>query len=172
MCDSPRGSTKCSPRCSSLRRAALPATRPRRLPGCTAAAPRLAPLLAEDIAGRRISVRDEAHRSIVTVPAERLFEAESTQPSAEGAALLARIAAALAGQTGKVVVIGHTDGRDARTARLPSAWHQSFEWAREVADALGQRLPAERLAVEGAADLDDPGQASQPRRRVDIVLHP
>jgi len=137
-----------------------------------ATAPRLAPLLAQDVAARRVTVRDEAHRSIVNVPAERLFEAGSTRPSADGAALIARVATALAGQTGKVVVIGHTDGRDARSARLPSAWHQSFEWAREVADALGRTVPAERLAVEGAADLDVAEQASLPRRRIDIVLHP
>jgi type VI secretion system protein ImpK len=137
-----------------------------------AAALRLAPLLAEDIAGRLVIVRDEEHRNIVAVPAERLFEPGSTRLSADGQALLARTAAALAGRPGKVVVIGHTDGRDARSARLPSAWHQSFEWAHEVAEALGRTPPAERLAVEGAADLDDAAQPALPRRRVDIVLHP
>ena len=74
----------------------------------------------------------------------------------------------------KIVVTGHTDGRDARTARLPSAWHQSFEWAREAAGGLARTLPLQRLAVEGAADFDDaPAGASAPAlRRVDIVLYP
>jgi hypothetical protein len=57
---------------------------------------------------------------------------------------------------------------------MPSAWHQSFEWAREVGLALGGTLPAQRLAVEGAADFDDAiaGAAALPPRRVDIVLFP
>ncbi len=137
-----------------------------------AAAPRLVPLLAEDLGARRIGVRDEEHRSVVSVPTEQLFEADSTRLTGEGAALLSRIAAALADRPGKIVVVGHTDGQDARSARLPSPWHQSFEWAREAAGALGRALPAQRLAVEGAADFDDAGAATQPRRRVDIVLYP
>jgi flagellar motor protein MotB len=121
----------------------------------------------------RVTVRDEAHRSIVSVPAEALFNTGSTQLAAEAAPLVARIGTALAAHPGKVVVVGHTDGSDARSARLPSAWHQSFEWARETANALGRTLPAERLAVEGAANLERAGPAiALPRRRVDIVLYP
>lgn len=137
-----------------------------------AASPRLAPLLTDDLGAQRVGVRDEQHRSVVSVPAALLFEAGSARLSSEGEALLARIAAALAGQPGKVVVVGHTDGLDARSARLPSPWHQSFEWARESAAALGRVLPVQRLAVEGAAEFDDAGPATQPRRRVDIVLYP
>ncbi len=137
-----------------------------------ATAARLAPLLADDLAAGRLSVRDEAHRSVVTVPANLLFERSSTHLSAAGAALVARIGAALSAGSGKVLVIGHTDGSDTRSARLPSAWHQSFEWARETAGALGRVLPAERLAVEGAADLDAHADASPPSRRIDIVWYP
>jgi type VI secretion system protein ImpK len=135
---------------------------------------RLAPLLAADAGAGRVSVRDEAHRSVVSVPAEQLFESDSTRLSRDGVALLERVAAALSGVAGKIVVIGHTDGHDARNARLPSAWHQSFEWAREAAAGLGRTLPAPRLAVEGAADFDDApaGAAAAPRRRIDIVLYP
>lgn len=139
----------------------------------TPAAPapvRLAALLADDAFAGRLVVRDEVHRSVVTLPAEALFASGSTQLASGSADLLERIGAALASQGGKVLVIGHTDGTDARTARLPSAWHQSFEWAREVANALGRRVGPERLAVEGAADLDRSGAG--PRRRVDIVLYP
>jgi type VI secretion system protein ImpK len=133
---------------------------------------RLAPLLADDLAARRLVVRDEAHRSVVTLPADALFEPGSTQLASNGTALLTRVGAALKHQTGKVLVIGHTDGADARTARLPSAWHQSYEWARQAADALGTVLPPERLAVEGAADFEEPGNAATLRRRIDIVLYP
>jgi type VI secretion system protein ImpK len=132
---------------------------------------RLRPALAADASAGRLSVRDEAHRSTVSVPAEQLFDGSGVQLAASAAPLVARIGAALAAHPGKVVVIGHTDGSDRRTARLPSAWHQSYEWARETANALGRSVPPQRLAIEGAADQDRPG-GGLPRRRVDIVLYP
>ena len=133
---------------------------------------RLAPLLAQDQAAGRLGVRDEVHRSVVSVPADALFDPGSTRLSAAGAALLTRVGAALVPTRGKVTVVGHTDGSDARTARLPSAWHQSYEWAREAGDALGRTVGTDRLSVEGAADLDPGRDAAVPRRRVDIVLYP
>jgi type VI secretion system protein ImpK len=132
----------------------------------------LAPLLAADRAAGRLVVSDEAHRSVVSIPAEQLFEAGSTRPGKAGIELLARVAGALAGSSGKVLVIGHTDGADTRTARLPSAWHQSYEWASETVEVLGRTLPPARLAAEGAAEIDARDAPSAPRRRVDIVLYP
>ena len=106
-------------------------------------------------------------------------KAKSVSVSVEGVPLTAELKEFSTGSfgwylNGKIVVTGHTDGRDARTARLPSAWHQSFEWAREAAGGLARTLPLQRLAVEGAADFDDaPAGASAPAlRRVDIVLYP
>ena len=136
------------------------------------AAPPLAPRLATDRAAGRLIVSDEPHRSVISVPAEQLFEAGSTHPTKAGAELLARVAAALADSAGKVLVTGHTDGADARTARLPSAWHQSYEWATETVETLAHALPPQRLAAEGAADADSGGAPAAPRRRVDIVLYP
>lgn len=145
---------------------------PRPATAAPSAVPRLAPLLADDLAARRLSVRDEAHRSVVTLAADGLFEPGSTHLAPDALPLLARVAGALARQPGKVLVVGHTDGSDLRNARLPSAWHQSYEWAREAADALGRALPGERLAVEGAADLGSAGDTALPRRRVDVILYP
>jgi type VI secretion system protein ImpK len=146
---------------------------PAALPSAAEGPARLRPMLAADAAAGRLSVRDEAHRSTVSVPAALLFDGAGTQPAPDAAALLARIGTALAAHGGKVVVVGHTDGSDRRSARLPSAWHQSFEWARETANGLGRTLPAQRLAIEGAADQDETGAgAALPRRRVDIVLYP
>ncbi len=141
-------------------------------PAATPAALRLTPRLAPDIDAGRLVVRDEVHRSVVSVAADALFERASTQLSSAGAALVARVGQALAPLDGKVVVVGHTDGSDGRSARLPSAWHQSYEWARVTTDALARTLPTDRLAVEGAADLQAPTDTGMPRRRVDIVLYP
>jgi type VI secretion system protein ImpK len=151
--------------------AEVPAPAAPTTPSAAPAAPaRLAPLLAEDAAAGRLTVVDELHRSVVSVPAATLFVSGSTQFTSGAAALLERIGAALSSQPGKVLVVGHTDGADPRTARLPSAWHQSYEWARGASEVLAQRLGSDRVSVEGAADLDHAGNA--PRRRVDIVLYP
>ncbi|MEP7280363.1 MAG: type IVB secretion system protein IcmH/DotU [Rubrivivax sp.] len=136
--------------------------------------PRLAPLLLG--ADTALQVRDEAHRSVVALPAQALFTSATGRLTAAGDAQLAHIATVLSSLPGKVVVVGHTDGGDPRSAALPSAWHQSYAWAREVANALTRTLPAERIVVEGAAEIDDdataPGLPAPPRRRVDIVLYP
>lgn len=136
--------------------------------------PRLSPLLADDPGRQSLVVRDEAHRSTVSIPAEALFERDATRLSGDGAALLQRLGKVLGTLPGKVVVVGHTDGHDARTANLPSAWHVSYAWAREVGEALGATLPPQRLAVEGAGELDElaPGTSVLPARRVDVVLYP
>lgn len=133
---------------------------------------RLASRLAADMAAGRARVLDETYRSVVSLPAQELFDGDDLHLTTPAAALLARVAGELAGRSGKVVIVGHTDGRDPRTARLPSAWHRSHEWARAVADQLARGLPAERLAVEGAGDLTDPADAGLPARRVDIVYYP
>lgn len=156
---------------ASMQRIGAEGTRPATAVAAMAAAPvaRLAPLLAAEVAAGRLSVRDEAHRSVVSLPAASLFGEGSTELDAAAQPLLERVAGVLSAQPGKVLVIGHTDGTDPRTARLPSAWHQSYEWARHTADALTRRLDPKRVSVEGAADLES---GAAPRRRVDVVLYP
>ncbi|GAA4340208.1 DotU family type VI secretion system protein [Variovorax defluvii] len=125
----------------------------------TAAPPRLAAALREDIEAGRLSVRDELLRSVAVIEADALGDA--------GAALQ-RLGAVLAKQPGKVVVVGYTDGSDSPTARTPSAWHQAMEWARSTADRLRPQLGDGRLAVEARVDAEAP----KPQRRVEIVLFP
>ena len=158
---------------------AVPATPP--VPSAPVA--RLAAALGEDVRAGRVALDEAAHRSTVSVSADRLLATDGAGLSAAGQALLERIAAALATQPGKIVVRGHTDGQDARDARLPSAWHQSFEWARLAAGALTPKVGADRVEAEGLADAADeraadgrPAGGAKPspraRRRVDIVLFP
>nr|WP_275403490.1 DotU/TssL family secretion system protein [Ramlibacter algicola] len=123
------------------------------------AAARLAPQLRDDVAAGRLSVRDEALRSVVVVPADALRDA--AEP-------LHRVAAALARVRGKVLVVGYTDGGDAPTARTPSGWHQAMDWARQAADTLRPQLGDARLAVE--ARVDPTG--APPPRRIEIILFP
>lgn len=127
--------------------------------GTLAASPRLAANLRDDIDASRLSVRDEALRSVVVLGADALSDASGA---------LKRVGDALARQPGKVLVVGYTDGSDPLTARTPSAWHQAMEWARGVADVLRPQLGDARLAVEARVDAT----GDTPRRRVEIVLFP
>lgn len=121
--------------------------------------PRLASKLRDDIGANRMSVRDEALRSVAVLGADALGDA--TGP-------LTRLGAALAKMPGKVVVVGYTDGSDPPTARTPSAWHQAMEWARSAADVLRPQLGDVRLAVEARVDAT----GGKPPRRVEIILFP
>jgi type VI secretion system protein ImpK len=125
----------------------------------TAAPPRLASNLRDDIDAGRLSVRDEALRSVVVVSADALGEVSAP---------FKRLAAALTRLPGKVLVVGYTDGTDPPTARTPSAWHQAMEWARSTAEVLRPQLGESRLAVEARVDAT----GGEPMRRVEIVLFP
>jgi type VI secretion system protein ImpK len=120
-----------------------------------AAKPRLAPLLQADIGRGALQVRDEALRSIVTLPADGLFVAGSARFEPQQLALLARVAEALKGTPGQIAVIGHTDNAPVASLQFPSNWHLSHERARAVLAVLAQHgTAAERLRAEGRADIE------------------
>lgn len=152
---------------------------------------RLASLLAREIEQGRLQVRDETHRSTVSLNADSLFEPGSTRLAAQARPLLAQIATAMrslgAGAAGaasasppRLRVAAYSDGTDAHSVRLPSAWHQTFEWASAVAQALQHELPASAVAIDSRGDSEaapassSATSASAPatRRRIEIVLFP
>jgi type VI secretion system protein ImpK len=141
-----------------------------------AAKPRLAPLLAADVAGGAIEVRDEALRSVLTLPADALFVPGSARVEPKQLALLARVAAALKGINGQIVVVGHTDDAPTASLQFPSNWHLSRERAQAALAALVQQgLPAEHARAEGRADVEPraPNTSSAERaknRRIEIEL--
>jgi type VI secretion system protein ImpK len=141
-----------------------------------AAKPRLAPLLQGDIDSAAIAVRDDVQRSVITLPADALFVAGSARIAAGQIDLLRRIAQALKGQPGQIVVIGHTDDTHTASLQFPSNWHLSRERALAVLDVLAQQgHPSERLRAEGRADVEplvpnDSPQARARNRRIDIEL--
>ena len=139
----------------------VPASTARAAPtvGAPTAPPRLASKLRDDIDAGRLSVRDEALRSVVWVNADALGEATGS---------LKRLGAALTKLPGKVLVVGYTDGSDSPTPRTPSAWHQAMEWARGAAEVLRPQLSDPRLAVEARVEAT----GAKPLRRVEIVLFP
>lgn len=141
-----------------------------------AAKPRLAaPLQALAQAGR-LTVRDEAQRSVVTLGADDLFAAGTAQIDAAAAQTLAAVSRALASSPGRVEVIGHSDDQALRSLRYPSNWHLSRERAAAVAEALVRGgLDAGRVRAEGRADAEplapNSSDAARARnRRIEVVL--
>ena len=136
---------------------------------------RLAGPLAADLQAGRIQVRDEAHRSTVVVPAKGLFDTETTQVAKEQAPVLERVAKALAGAGGRVLVTAHARSDAPRSARVPSAAQLADEWARHVAQVLERSLPAGSVASEGlviAPDEPVGTAAATAPSRVEITLFP
>ena len=141
-----------------------------------AAKPRVAPLLQGDIDSAAIAVRDDAQRSVITLPADTLFVAGSARIAAGQLDLLRRIAQALKDQPGQIVVVGHTDDTHTASLQFPTNWHLSRERALAVLGVLAQQgEPIERLRAEGRADVEplvpnDSPQARARNRRIDITL--
>lgn len=136
--------------------------------------PRLAAALPADA---QIEVRDDAQRSLITLPADSLFVADSARLEPRAVALLARVAQALRGpieQGGEVAVIGHGDDAPPASLQFPTGWHLTRARAQAVADALvAQRVVPAR--AEGRAEFEPRAANTTPagraqNRRVEIEL--
>jgi len=146
--------------------------------GRLASRPRLAAALQADMAAGRIEVRDEAQRSVITLPADTLFTAGTARLGPQAGDVLARVAQALrgpAGETlGEVMVIGHGDATAPASLQFPSNWHFTRARAQAVADALAAlRVPPAR--TEGRAEFEPRAPNSTPEeraknRRIEIEL--
>ena len=139
-----------------------------------AARPRLAALLPPDAP---IDVRDEAQRSLITLPADALFVADSARLDRNAEALLGRIAQALRSalaQGGDVAVIGHGDDAPPASLQFPTGWHLTRARAQTVADALVARRVAP-VRAEGRAEFEPRAANTTPdgraqNRRIEIEL--
>ena len=107
---------------------------------------------------------------------EGLFDSGSATLSGDREALLRRIGEALAKVPGQVLVTGHTDNVQSRSARFPSNWHLSEARAASVRTLLlGTGLPAERVQAQGKGEAEPvaPNDSAANRarnRRVEIEL--
>jgi type VI secretion system protein ImpK len=148
------------------------------------AAPKLAPtltrFLAPEIAQGLVTVGESPDRTTVTINSTangaEFFASGSADIDPRFNPLMQRIADALQGKPGNIVVIGHTDNQRILSARFPSNVELSQARANTVRDFLAGRLgtPA-RLSAEGRGDIepivpnDTPANRAK-NRRVDIVI--
>ncbi|MGZ8230469.1 MAG: DotU family type VI secretion system protein [Burkholderiales bacterium] len=138
--------------------------------------PRLAGLLAPEVARGLVTVRDDVDRSVITIVGDGLFAPGSGTISNAYEPLLVRIGDELNRVPGAVRITGHTDNQPIRSVRFPSNWHLSQERARSVAHMVGARLSEPgRVNAEGRADSepiapnDSPANRAR-NRRVEITL--
>jgi type VI secretion system protein ImpK len=137
--------------------------------------PRLATFLAPEVAAGLVAVRENDRESVVTVLGDSLFAAGSASVAPQFAPLLTRIAEAIAGVPGRVLVTGHTDATPIRSPRFPSNWHLSQERANAVAQTLQSKVPASRMTAEGRASSEPVAPNDTPanrakNRRVEITV--
>jgi type VI secretion system protein ImpK len=132
--------------------------------------------LAAEISRGEIAVSDAGGASLIVLKSDELFGSGSARLNAALHPVILRIASALDGIPGTIVITGHTDDVPIRTARFPSNWELSTERARSVVTLMGSKLrePA-RLRAEGVADSEpvapNDGPANRAKnRRVAILL--
>ena len=156
-------------------KAAKAAPAPPAAPTAAPVPPRLAQMLASDIAANAVQVKDLADRSTVTVLGDTLFDPGSAAVANRALPLFGRVAAALNQVPGHVLISGHTDNQPIRSLRFPSNWHLSKERAESVRKLLAVTIKPERLNAEGRAETEPvadnataDGRARN--RRVEITL--
>jgi len=138
-------------------------------------APRLSQDLQFEIQAGRLSVRDSADRSLITISGDGLFESGSADLKADILPVVARIGQALLKHPGQVLITGHTDSQPIRSVRWASNWHLSQARAESFRKALAEVVPAQRLRSEGRAEAEPTDTNATPQgrarnRRVEVTL--
>jgi type VI secretion system protein ImpK len=151
----------------------------RTAPG-TAPAPAPVPAsasLAKALEGEPVTLTEEGGRIALVLRHDRQFPSGSIQPAANLRPVLQKIAAALEGIPGAIIVSGHADASPAGT-RYASNTELSAARARAVAQLMAPKLSApSRLSVEGKGDAEPlaSGSTREDRarnRRVTITVRP
>lgn len=138
--------------------------------------PRLKKFLEAEIAAGLVEVFDEAAESRVIIRGDGLFDSGSTTVKPEFQSIVARIADAINGVGGTVLVTGHTDNQPIRSLRFPSNWHLSQERATAVMQMMATVVKdPSRMKAEGRGDQeprvanDNPANRAK-NRRVEIIV--
>ncbi|MBW7984908.1 DotU family type VI secretion system protein [Enterobacillus tribolii] len=137
---------------------------------------RLRGFLSKEIAEGLVVVRDEAQQSVVILKGDGLFDSGATTVRPVYLPVIDRIAKAMNGVSGKILVTGYTDNVPIRSARFGSNWELSLARAEAVSIQLQKYLSEpERVKAEGRGDSDpvaanDTKENRALNRRVVITL--
>ncbi|MBZ9610901.1 type VI secretion system protein TssL, long form [Rheinheimera maricola] len=137
---------------------------------------RLQQLLQTEIRRDLLQVLELPDRVRIRVGLDQLFNSGSTGINEGFQPIAAKIARALEGTEGKILVSGYTDDLPIFTSKYPSNWHLSLARANAMADALAAGADLRgRLWPEGHGDANPiaPNDSAANRtlnRRVEIDL--
>jgi type VI secretion system protein ImpK len=140
------------------------------------AAPRLKPLLLNEILAGQVDVDEDAVSSHVIIHGDKFYDPGSAEIKPDLLPVINRIAQAINQVPGVVTVSGHTDNQPTkRSLRFPSNYELSLERARGVATLLGQSVQNHTIKAEGLADSKPIAPNTTPdgrarNRRVEITL--
>jgi len=140
------------------------------------AAPRLKPLLLNEILAGQVDVDEDAVSSHVIIHGDKFYDPGSADIRPDLVPVINRIAQAINQVPGVVTVSGHTDNQPTkRSLRFPSNYELSLERARGVASLLGQTVQNHTIKAEGLADSKPIAPNATPEgraqnRRVEITL--
>jgi type VI secretion system protein ImpK len=132
--------------------------------------------LRKEIAEGLVVVRDEAQQSVVILKGDGLFDSAATTVRGNYIPVIDRIAAAMNGVSGKILVTGYSDNLPIRSARFASNWELSLARADAVSAQLQKHLDnPQRVKAEGRGESNPvaPNNSKVNRalnRRVEITL--
>ena len=133
-------------------------------------------LLAQQIAGGRVSVEESGERTLITLTAADLFASGSDRINASHETLVDEVARALDSVPGRILVIGHTDDQPLRSFRFKDNYELSRARALQVAGLLRKEVKdTARIEAAGKGSLEpryQPADVPENRarnRRVEII---
>jgi len=132
--------------------------------------------LRKEISEGLVAVRDEAQQSVVILKGDGLFDSAATSVRPAYIPIIDRIARAMNGVSGKIMVTGYSDNVPIRSARFASNWELSLARAESVTLRLQKYLDdPQRVKTEGRGE-SNPIAANNSKenralnRRVEIIL--
>ncbi|WP_343079614.1 type VI secretion system protein TssL, long form [Ostreiculturibacter nitratireducens] len=137
---------------------------------------RISGFLQEEIEQNLVEIFQDNSTITVRIAGAGMFGSGSDTVKPAYDQILTRVAEALNGEPGKVIIVGHSDNVPIRSSRFPSNMHLSLARAESVMRAIAPQLDDQsRISAEGRADKEPivPNETAEGRaknRRIEVVL--
>nr|WP_319390944.1 type IVB secretion system protein IcmH/DotU [uncultured Cohaesibacter sp.] len=123
-----------------------------------------------------VSVEKAGNTLVVRLAGQGMFPSASDHLEKRFETVVDRVAEALDGEEGKIIVAGHSDNIPISTARFPSNRALSLARAKSVMNRISEKLSdKDRISAEGRADKEpiasnDTAEGRAKNRRIEVIL--